>query len=57
MISGENSARLYNYQVTADVMDKMSHDKLAQMKDEYNREGVERNNTYYGYIGKKSETA
>ena len=57
MIFGENSARLYNYQVTADVMDKMSHDKLAQMKDEYNREGVERNNTYYGYIGKKSETA
>lgn len=53
-IFGRNSADLYNYQVTADIMEQMSHDKLAEMKDAYQREGVERNNAFYGYIGKRS---
>ena len=44
--------RRATYKVTADVMERMSHDKLAQMKDAYEREGVERNNAFYGYIGK-----
>lgn len=51
-IFGQNSANLYNYKITADVMEKLSTDKLAEMKDVYRREGVERNNAYYGYIGK-----
>ena len=55
-IFGLNSARLYNYKITADIMEQMGHDKLAEMKDVYQREGVERNNRYYGYIGKRAVT-
>lgn len=51
-IFGLNSAKLYSYKITADVMEKLSTDKLAEMKDVYRREGGERNNAYYGYIGK-----
>ena len=53
-IFGENSARLYNYKITAEIEQQLSQDKLAQMKDVYHREGVERNNAFYGYIGKKT---
>ena len=53
-IFGENSARLYNYKITAELEQQLSQDKLAQMKDVYNKEGVERNNAFYGYVGKKS---
>ena len=53
-IFGENSARLYNNKITAENKQQLSQDKLAQMKDEYNREGVERNNAFYGYVGKRS---
>jgi hypothetical protein len=52
-IFGENSARLYNYKITAELEQQLSQDKLAQMKDVYNKEGVERNNAFYGYVGKK----
>jgi hypothetical protein len=54
MIFGENSAKLYNYKVTAEVMEQLTHDKLAMMKDVYQREGGERNNAFYGYIGKQT---
>jgi hypothetical protein len=30
----------------------MTTDQLAVMKAEYQREGVERNNAYYGYVPK-----
>ena len=53
-IFGENSARLYNYKITAELEQQLSQDKLAQMKDVYNKEGVERNNAFYGYVGKKT---
>jgi hypothetical protein len=53
-IFGINSANLYNYDITADVMEKLSHDKLAEMKTVYDKEGVERNNAFYGYIGKRT---
>jgi hypothetical protein len=53
-IFGINSANLYNYDITGEVMQKLSHDKLAEMKDVYNKTGGERNNAYYGYIGKRS---
>jgi len=53
-IFGENSARLYNYKRTAEIDEQLGHDKLAQMKAEYQREGIERNNRFYGYIGKKT---
>jgi predicted TIM-barrel fold metal-dependent hydrolase len=57
MIFGENSARLYNYKRTAETDEQLGSDKLAQMKQEYQREGIERNNRFYGYIGKKTTTA
>jgi predicted TIM-barrel fold metal-dependent hydrolase len=53
-IFGENSARLYNYKITAELEQQLSQDKLAQMKDVYNKEGVERNNAFYGYVGKRT---
>jgi len=52
MIFGENSARLYNYKI-ADAYDKLQHDKLAQMKRAYEEAGADRNNAFYGYVGKK----
>jgi hypothetical protein len=52
-IFGENSAKLYNFRYRAEY-DKLTTDKLAQMKEEYQREGVERNNRFYGYIGKRT---
>ena len=51
-IFGENSAKLYNYKI-ADAYDKLGTDKLAKMKEAYELAGGERNNTYYGYIGKQ----
>jgi uncharacterized protein len=57
MIFGENSARLYNYKRTAETDEQLGSDKLAQMKQEYQREGIERNNRFYGYIGKKTTAA
>jgi hypothetical protein len=52
-IFGENSAKLYGVKAKADY-EKLGSDKLAQMKQEYQREGIERNNRFYGYIGKKT---
>lgn len=51
-IFGLNSANLYNYNITADVLKKFEGDKLAQVKEVYKQHGGERNNAYYGYIGK-----
>jgi predicted TIM-barrel fold metal-dependent hydrolase len=51
-IFGINSANLYNYNITADILQGIEHDKLAEMKNIYNQEGIERNNKYYGYISK-----
>jgi hypothetical protein len=53
-IFGINSANLYNYDITTEVMQKLGQDKLAGMKAAYEKEGVERNNAYYGYIGKRT---
>ena len=54
-IFGTNSADLYNYNITADVLENLGHDKLAEMKDVYRQEGVERNNRFYGYVNKNSK--
>ena len=53
-IFGQNSAKIYKYKITAEIEQQIGHDKLATMKAEYQREGMERNNRYYGYIGKKT---
>jgi predicted TIM-barrel fold metal-dependent hydrolase len=52
-IFGDNSNRLYNFKPKADY-EKLDGDKLAEMKDAYRRAGGERNNAFYGYIGKKT---
>jgi hypothetical protein len=52
MIFGENSAKLYKFRYRAEY-DKLTTDKLAQMKQQYELAGGERNNAYYGYIGKQ----
>jgi predicted TIM-barrel fold metal-dependent hydrolase len=54
MIFGGNSATLYGMSATAADFEKFDNDKLAQMKQEYQREGIERNNRFYGYIGKRT---
>ena len=51
-IFGENSARLYNYKI-AENYEKLGTDKLAKMKEDYELAGGERNNKFYGYIGKQ----
>ena len=48
-IFGENSARLYKYAQSA-AYDGITRDQIALMKTEYQREGVQRNNAYYGYV-------
>ncbi|MBI1398216.1 MAG: amidohydrolase family protein [Betaproteobacteria bacterium] len=53
-IFGRNSAELYGFNYTADAVEQLNHDKLAEMKAVYQREGVERNNAFYGYIGKRT---
>ena len=53
-IFGINSANLYNYELTADVLQKLSADKVAEVKDVYRKNGGERNNAFYGYISKRS---
>ncbi len=56
MIFGQNSAKLYKFRYRSEY-DKLTTDKLAQMKDAYQLAGAERNNAYYGYIGKQKTTA
>ena len=53
MILGENSARLYKYKIQAEYKD-LASDQLALMKQEYEAEGVERNNVAYGFVGTKT---
>ncbi len=53
MIFGENSARLYKYKMQAEYP-ALRHDQLALMKQEYEAEGIERNNVAYGFVGKKT---
>lgn len=50
-IFGENSARLYNVNMKTAYND-ITSDNIALMKDEYQREGIERNNAFYGYVPK-----
>jgi uncharacterized protein len=50
-IFGLNTARLYNYKIQAEY-EQLTHDKIALAKAEYEKEGVARNNAYYGYIAK-----
>lgn len=51
-IFGSNNARLYNYKpkMQAEVLT----DRIAQIKDTYEREGGDRSNLYYGYIHKRA---
>ena len=48
-ILGENVARLYNYKRTAELA---KPDRLAAMKEEYERRGGQRSNLRYGYVVK-----
>ena len=50
-IFGQNSARLYNYKIQAEY-EQLNKDQLALIKQEYQSEGVERNNAYYGFVPK-----
>lgn len=52
-IFGLNSARLYHYDVKTKYK-PFTADKLSEIKAEYEREGVERNNVAYGFIAKQS---
>jgi predicted TIM-barrel fold metal-dependent hydrolase len=52
-IFGLNSAKIYNYKIQAEY-ERLGQDKLALMKQEYDREGVERNNAFYGYVPKRA---
>jgi hypothetical protein len=52
-IFGENSARLYKYKIQAEY-GPMTHDMVAQIKQEYQREGIERNNVAYGFVAKQT---
>jgi predicted TIM-barrel fold metal-dependent hydrolase len=47
-IFGSNNARLYNY--TMQQRGALEHDRFAQMKAIYEREGTSRSNLAYGYI-------
>ncbi|MEX0960010.1 MAG: amidohydrolase family protein [Burkholderiales bacterium] len=53
MIFGQNSAKLYGYRIRAEY-DDLTHDQIAQMKNIYESEGIERNNVAYGYVHKRS---
>ncbi len=53
MIFGENSAKLYKYKIQSEY-EQLTTDKLALMKQHYEAEGVERNNTAFGYVGTKT---
>ena len=50
-IFGLNSARNYKYDIKAEY-ESMTRDQIALMKQEYDKEGVARNNTYFGYVAK-----
>jgi predicted TIM-barrel fold metal-dependent hydrolase len=50
MIFGENSAKLYRYKIQSEYP-QLTNDQLAQMKEHYEAEGVERNNVAYGFVG------
>ena len=55
-ILGENAALLYGYPLKA-APEGLTSDHLAVMKAAYQKEGVERNNAYYGYVPKPTEPA
>lgn len=50
-IFGLNSARNYKYDIKAEY-EPMTRDQIALMKQEYDKEDVARNNTYFGYVAK-----
>jgi predicted TIM-barrel fold metal-dependent hydrolase len=50
-VFGQNSARLYKFNAQAEF-DNISRDQIAMMKQEYEKEGVERNNAFYGFVPK-----
>ena len=52
-IFGGNSARLYKYKAQASY-EQLSTDKLAQIKAEYQKEQVARNNKFYGFVAKQA---
>ena len=52
-IFGENTAKLYNFRPRL-AYDEFTTDKIAQMKEQYEQAGTERNNAYYGYIAKRT---
>ncbi len=50
-IFGQNTARLYKYDIKS-ASEGISRDQIALMKQEYEKEGVLRNNAFYGYVPK-----
>ena len=53
-IFGLNSAQLYNLDLKLAQGPAFTADKLAAIKEEYQRQGGERSNMAYGYIAKKT---
>ena len=53
-IFGLNSAQLYNLDLKLAQGPAFSADKLAAIKEEYQRQGGERSNMAYGYVAKKT---
>ena len=57
-IFGLNSARLYNLDMkfgdSSGPGSALATDRLAEMRQEYERSGGERSNTYYGYVAKRA---
>ena len=50
-VFGQNTARLYKYDIKS-ASEGISRDQIAVMKQEYKKEGVLRNNAFYGYVPK-----
>lgn len=50
-IFGGNNARLYKYPVVQ--KSELAHDRFAQLRDIYERDGEGRSNRTYGYIRKR----
>jgi predicted TIM-barrel fold metal-dependent hydrolase len=50
-ILGGNNARLYNYPIMQ--KGELAHDRFAQLREQYKREGGSRSNLAYGYIRRR----
>jgi uncharacterized protein len=50
-VLGGNNARLYKYPIVR--KSELTHDRFAQLRDQYEREGGGRSNLAYGYIRRR----